>query len=133
MLAITSTKDSITMKLNLKTTGIILASVLTAFSAINSSVRAEDNQIKNVAIPRLNLLGCQTTFVKEFTQVPVIKNTGSQTIPTGQVIKVRSYLKGKQYGSQQSVTLGQPLAPQQTYMTGIKLQGDSGFTCTASY
>jgi hypothetical protein len=39
----------------------------------------------------------------------------------------------KPEGGVQNVTLSQPLAPNQTLMTGIKLQGDSGYTCTATY
>jgi hypothetical protein len=137
------------MKFNLKATGIVFASVLTAFTAISGSVRAENNQIEIQSMPRpainiaqsirrpkIHFLGCKMWDTTENKLAPFVTNTTNQIIPTGQVIHVRIYEMGKALGGEKSDTLNQPLAPQNTAgLSQIQVSGGSsnGFSCSAIY
>jgi hypothetical protein len=118
------------MKLTSKTISIALASLLTSVTAISSSVRAEDILVKR--LPVATNLGCNAIFVKEFTQMPVVKNTTNQTIAAGKVVYWQGYWAGKPSGSKHSLTLSKALAPGQSINTGVKLSGDSN-SCKAYY
>jgi hypothetical protein len=120
------------MKFTFKTGVIVLASLLTSVAAINSSVRAENIRVNKVPLPLATSLDCNAVFIKEFTQVPVIKNSTQTTIPAGKVISWRGYWAGKPAGGNKSITLTQPLAPGQTINTGVQLSGDQN-SCKAYY
>jgi hypothetical protein len=109
------------MKLNLKTTGIILASIVTAANAMTVSVQARGTK-----------LGCSMTYLKEFTQSPTIINNTNQTLPVGKIILVKTSLNGGQI-STKSYQLTSALLPNKSEVTGFQFQGDSGFKCRASY
>jgi hypothetical protein len=118
------------MKLTSKTISIALLSLLTSVTAINSNVRAENIQVKYLPVPAS--LDCNAIFVKEFTQMPVIKNTTNQTIAAGKVVSWRAYWAGKPSGSKHNLTLSQALAPGQSIDTGVQLSGDQN-SCKAYY
>ncbi len=118
------------MKLASKIISTALISLLTSVAAINSSVRAEDVQVNR--LPLTVSLGCNAIFAQEFTQMPVIKNTTTQTMNTGKVVYWQAYLAGKPSGSKQSFTLSKPLSSGQSINTGVKLSGANN-SCKAYY
>jgi hypothetical protein len=118
------------MKLTSKTISIALVSLLTSVTAISSGVRAEDIQFKRLPVPAS--LDCNAIFVKEFTQMPVVKNTTNQTFAAGKVVSWQAYWAGKPSGSKHSLTLSQSLAPGQSINTEVKLSGDQN-SCKAYY
>jgi hypothetical protein len=135
------------MKFNLKATAIVFASVLTAFTAISGSVRAENNQIEIQSMPspainisrsnphpKIHLLGCKMLTTTENKLAPFVTNTTNQIIPTGKVIKVRMYANGTALG-EKSEALDNPLAPQNTAKLGqIQISGaGNGYSCAARY
>jgi hypothetical protein len=120
------------MKSTFKAGTLALVSLVTSVLAISSSALADDRMSPNGPLTLSTKLECNAYKIKEFTQVPNIKNITGKTIASGKVIYWQGYWAGKVSGAKQSITLTQPLAPGQSISTGVQLSGDSN-SCKAYY
>lgn len=89
-------------------------------------------QISPVIATRQVKLKCVATFVKEFTQVPVITNDTQYEIPAGTTLRWQAYWAGNPTSTKGQLVLSQPLKSGASISTQYKLSGDSN-SCTAYY
>ena len=120
------------MKLSIKSSTIVLLSILTATLSINTNAWAGDRMIDSHPPLRVSTkIGCDEQFIKEFTVIPYLTNTTSSVIPVGTKIYWKTYWAGKLTGKKQ-LKLSKALAPGKTVSTNVKFSGDSN-SCKAYF